>query len=429
MTNRNFGSTLLVVVLLLLSAVSSAQELDLKREAQEAFKAANYPQAISLLKQAVARNPDDAEAYYYLGYFTHYLCYDSMPLTGYGVHNSDEVLMFLRKAVALDPKLGNAYYFIGAEYGTRFLRHMQAGQLEGMVSELEKGRQEGGLPDWLVEYNRNMLKSCAPHAILFTGGDSETDAAWYLQYVENVRRDVTVMSPGALKWPWYVLTMKANPHLIPTLAPISWSKDQILSMHPYKWKTNKIIIPISDEVRKEYRLGDEIQQMEWVVEPNLSDERRTYLSAEMAVMVDIIETNAWKRPVYFSLGCHPAWRKGLKNYLQFSGVAYRLLPVKTGGSVPSLDVEKTEEILLDLENFRNVEEVATKAYSRIASMLGNYRAGFVQLVQHYQQTGDVGKAKAMLETLKKALPEHAVPRSPGLSRWIEHLERELREDQ
>jgi tetratricopeptide (TPR) repeat protein len=419
----------MVVVVLLLSAVSSAQDVDLKQEAQEAFKAANYPQAISLLKQSVARDPDDAEAYYYLGYFTHYLCYDSMPLTGYGVHNSDEVLMFLRKAVALDPKLGNAYYFIGAEYGARFLRRMQAGQLEGMVSELKKGRQEGGLPDWLVEFNRNMLKSCAPHAILFTGGDSETDAAWYLQYVENVRRDVTVMPVAALRWPWYVLTMKANAHLIPTLAPISWSKDQILSMRPYKWKSNKIIIPISEAVRREYHLEDEKQQMEWVVEANLSDERGTYLGAELAVMVDIIKTNAWKRPVYFSLGCHPAWRKGLENYLQFSGIAYRLLPAETGGSVSSLDVEKTEEILLNLENFQNVEEVATKDYSRIASMLKNYRAVFMRLIQHYQLIGDLGKAKAVLETMKKALPAHAMPMSPGLSRWIEHFERELREDQ
>ncbi|MFH1008733.1 MAG: tetratricopeptide repeat protein, partial [Candidatus Latescibacterota bacterium] len=71
MKNRNFGSTLVVVVLLLLSAVSSAQDVDLKQKAQEAFKAANYPKAISLLKQAVAQNPDDGEAYYYLGYFTH----------------------------------------------------------------------------------------------------------------------------------------------------------------------------------------------------------------------------------------------------------------------------------------------------------------------------------------------------------------------
>ena len=148
----------------------------------------------------------------------------------------------------------------------------------------------------------------------------------------------------------------------------------------------------------------------------------------MAVIVDIIKTNAWKRPVYFSLGSHPAWRKGLENYLQVSGTAHRLLPVETGESVPSLDVEKTEEILLDLRNFQNVEDVTTKDYSRIANMLGNYRPAFMQLLQHYQKTGDVGKAKVVLETMKKALPEHVVPMKSGLLRWIEHLERELSKD-
>ncbi|MCK4417624.1 MAG: hypothetical protein KAV99_05610 [Candidatus Latescibacteria bacterium] len=428
MIARNRRVALVVFALAFLSSILPAQDIDLKQEAQEAFKAENYPQAVSLLKQAVAQNPDDAEAYYYLGYFTHYLCYDSLPLTGYGVHNSDEVLMFLRKAVALDPKLGNAYYFIGAEYGARFMRRMQAGQLKEMVLELKRGRQEGGLPDWLVEYNRNMLRSCAPHAILFTGGDSETDAAWYLQYVENFRRDVSVIPPGALKWPWYVLTMKANARLIPALAPISWSKDQILSMHPYKWKTNKINIPISEDVRKKYRLGDEMQQMEWVVEPNLSDERRTYLSAEMAVIVDIIKTNAWKRPVYFSLGCHPLWRKELEDYLQISGIVHRLLPVKTGGSVPSLDVEKTEEILLDLGNFRDVEDVTTKDYSRIAGILKNYRFDFIQLLRHYRHCGEMGKTRDVLEVMQVALPEHIVPMDSGLSKWIEQLKRELGTD-
>lgn len=47
-----------------------AQPVDLKQEALEAFKAENYPRAISLLKQVVAQRPEDAEAYFYLGYFT-----------------------------------------------------------------------------------------------------------------------------------------------------------------------------------------------------------------------------------------------------------------------------------------------------------------------------------------------------------------------
>ncbi|MFQ6114786.1 MAG: hypothetical protein ACE5NG_12020 [bacterium] len=176
---------------------------------------------------------------------------------------------------------------------------------------MKRGRQEGGFPDWLVEYNRNMLKSCAPEAILFTGGDADTDSAWYLQYVEHFRQDVTVIPVGALKRPWYVLTIKEKARLIPMLAPMSWSKDQILAMRPYKWKPNKIIIPISEAVRKKYQLGNEIQQMEWLVEPNLLDNQRTYLSTDMSVEVDFFGISNWVR----TLKSIPSWWEAFRDAL------------------------------------------------------------------------------------------------------------------
>lgn len=412
-------------VLALVPSDFFAQPVDLKQEALEAFKAENYPRAISLLKQAIAQKPEDAEVYYYLGYFTHYLCYDSIPLAGYDESKSNEVLRYLRKAVALNPNLGNAYYFIGAEYGARFMRYMQAARLEQMIQELKNGRREGGFPDWLVEYNRNMLKSCAPNAILFTGGDADTDAAWYLQYVKHFRQDVTVIPIGALKRPWYVLTIKENTDLVPALAPISWSRDQILSMHPYKWKPNKIFIPISEAVRKKYQLGEDIQWLEWLIEPNLSDNQRTYLSTDVAVMADIIRTNAWNRPIYFSFGCNPAKTKGLVNYLQVSGITQRLLPAKVGEYIPLLEVEKTEEVLLDPENFRNIENVTKKDYSRIASILRNYRVAFMKLLQYYKQSGNLNKVKEVLAAMETTLPEHVVPMTPGFWKWIEKLKRDL----
>ena len=57
--------------------------LDLKEQALEEFKNENYPKSIELLKKAEKETPDDPEVYYYLGYFCHYLAYDSRPLKGY----------------------------------------------------------------------------------------------------------------------------------------------------------------------------------------------------------------------------------------------------------------------------------------------------------------------------------------------------------
>lgn len=179
-----------------------AQKIDLKQQALDEFKNENYPKAISLLKQATSQNPNDAEIYYYLGYFSHYIIYDSRPF----VKKSDEwsnqeVIKNLEKAIALYTNYGDAYYFIGAEYSARAWESLRNGNIKQYKKEIVTGREKGGYPDWLIEIGRNILKSCEPNAILFTGGDADFNATQYLQIVEDYRKDVSVIPLALLERP------------------------------------------------------------------------------------------------------------------------------------------------------------------------------------------------------------------------------------
>jgi hypothetical protein len=57
----------------------------------------------------------------------------------------------------------------------------------------------------------NLLQSVEPYGILFSYGDNDTFPVWYLQEVEGVRQDVTLVNLSLAALDWYVRQLVARP--------------------------------------------------------------------------------------------------------------------------------------------------------------------------------------------------------------------------
>ena len=113
---------IILFVIFLSAEMLFSQEVSLKEQALSEFRKEHYNEAISLLEKAVVQTPQDADLYYYLGWFNHYRAYDSRPLTGYDYAYTTRIFGYLDKALEINPNYGDAKYFYGAECsGNAFL--------------------------------------------------------------------------------------------------------------------------------------------------------------------------------------------------------------------------------------------------------------------------------------------------------------------
>jgi tetratricopeptide (TPR) repeat protein len=376
-----------------------------KEEALAEFRKENYSEAIAILEKAAQENPNDAEIFYYLGFFNHYRAYDSKPLGGYDYSYSERIFEYLEKAIELDPQMGNARYFYGAECSGNAFAAMQDGDCEGVRKFYKLADRKGAYPEWLKEFGRNILNSCSENAILFLGGNSDFDICVYLQLNENLRRDVTIIPIGNIDRPWYVEYLSENSACNPNSLNLSLTLKQIQDIHPYKWKTNTLMIPVSDNMKSRCNLPGEFR-MEWTLEPDYisgrdhsifisdSTQKRTYLSPQRAILYQIIMDNFSKRPVFFSNLASPFFLAGLDKNLMNCGLISELMPFETEDTEYSVDLNKIME-LLKTEKLKDYRSILDKDIPRISNCTSLYLQSVIIYAAALEEGNETNQLKEL----------------------------------
>ncbi|OYV87876.1 MAG: hypothetical protein B7Z63_01730, partial [Ignavibacteriae bacterium 37-53-5] len=276
------------------------------------------------------------------------------------------------------------------------------------------------------DYAYNLLQSVEPNAVLFTNGDNDTFPLWYLQDVEGVRRDIRIVCLSLANTDWYDLQLKNNTPHGAEKVPISMTNEQLQNIQPVEWKTQTFRLPVPKEIYQEFGITDtsitNTGYIQYTMKPTMQSGDIQAVRAQDLLMQNIVQTNAWKRPVYFAVTVAPGNFIGLTPYLQMQGLALQLTPARN--SSPMEDYALNEPIMRQCFLhapkaphtephygflFTNLNNPNIYYDDNVRMLMLNYRYGFMRLAEYYAMHADTTRAIAALDSMEAKLPVEVIP--------------------
>ena len=301
-----------------------------------------------------------------------------------------------------------------------------------------------------VDSARNLLESCAPNAILFTGGDNDTFPLWYAQEVEGIRTDVRVVVLSYFNTEWYISQMMRPAY---ESAPLPFT----LKIENYARGEGNDILGIGESKRFEggislrryldlvrnkdkriqrgssgynyipsKRLLLEIDTAgmvakgvvpkkfrKWMVNPLVLTLKKDYLEKKDLAILDLISAKKWSRPIYFNPTSLNGSHIDFDPHVVQEGLAYRLLPIHYDGRDREtglmednilVDEDKMYSNIMEHFRFRGVANPDVYLSGDYLNFARNHRATIALGVAALFKAGDTARARQLLHHSVESIP-------------------------
>ena len=172
------------------------------------------------------------------------------------------------------------------------------------------------------DYARNALQALPPHAIYFTVGDNDTFPVLYVQAVEGVRRDVQILNLSMANAEAYLTLLR---RLDPTF-PMVMSREGREAARAAAWTDTLINLPVAGAAPELGlpRGSATPATISLRVKPTFGDRM---LIGDL-VLLDIVRTNAWRRPLTFAISAQRGGMSWLEPYGRLDGLFWRIVPTR-----------------------------------------------------------------------------------------------------
>ena len=300
-----------------------------------------------------------------------------------------------------------------------------------------------------VDAARNYLASCAPNAILFTGGDNDTFPLWFVQEVEGFRTDVRVIVLSYFNTDWYINQMRNNAYesqplpfsltekhvkqggkndYLPYMANTGISGPIPLDRYLELIRTNNKGLEVPTSVGSYNMIPSKSLTMKidtehvkslGIIPKDKEDmlvDRMTWnikgngLEKKDLMILDIMNENNWKRPIYFNTTSLNGVKMDLRKYVIQEGLTYRLLPLeRVDIQEEFVNTEVMYDNLMNNFHFTNTADPAVYYNENYRNFFLNHRSVYTALAKSLANEGDEKRAVEVLDFIIEKVPDAVVP--------------------
>jgi len=303
------------------------------------------------------------------------------------------------------------------------------------AADFKEHSRKGNYVAW--DYGYNLLNSCEPNGIIFTNGDNDTFPLWYLQEVENIRKDVKVVNLSLLNTPWYIeQLMNQEPKL-----EIKFTND-ILLKDIYKIESDYLISTtegyklcsknFTGEIPWDHIDCELVVNNQSTLKFKVPSYKKQVLRIQDYIILQIIKDVFNKQPIYFAATVSENNQVGLGEYLQMEGMTYRLLSSpseiinydKMRLNLTQGTLTDTIKTASDYDNainnnkgiyrFTNLNNKDIYFSDNIKRLVQNYRIGYLRLMQNQIIENNLKEAELLAEQMNEYFPNDVLPIDPWL---------------
>ncbi|MEL6152541.1 MAG: DUF2723 domain-containing protein [Bacteroidota bacterium] len=300
-----------------------------------------------------------------------------------------------------------------------------------------------------VDSAKNLLNACAPHAILFTGGDNDTFPLWYVQEVEGFRTDVRVVVLTYANTDWYIQQLRrpayqaaALPFTLPqaqyrqyglndflpyiprlgvqgaldveNYLRLIQSADPVLQVRTATGECNNSLptreMALHIDKKAVLRQGIVPQQFQhWLADTVTWHLKGRGLEKKELLLLDLLVHNRWERPIYFNPTSLHNLSIELRHCTVHEGPVLRLLPIQNPTNTVLVNTAAMYNQLIHQCQWRGLNSPQVHYDENQRGFVVNYRLLFNTLAKALLREGNKEQARKVLLRCLAVMPDCTIP--------------------